>query len=388
MRQICLVFAAHYPVIVNKLFPYQRLSIIASGATVTDKYFDHEATHKGFVRASGSLYLPFLEAVEEVAEDAKRLGVPFKIGFSPSGLFLENAIRHAREVHERISRLLKSGVLEIVASPYYHSLSSTYPDKMEEFEYQVRLFKALVQKVYGIEPQVMANTQLLFSDNVASVAEREGLQAVIADISNIAPGVYTHTSSKTRIIVRDDALVRGILDGRYEVVDELEGRLSGYVRLEHFPSPSGEKFKFMLSSIISQGVEFMSPSEILLAEEPRGSLTQPEVEPAVEREIGGLDGLLGNPMQKMFYSRIVGMSPYVKQVGKRDLLMLWRLLQQADLLAMLSEGDVNGYEKTVSDHMEAYTILDSILSDIEGKVASSYHKMLQARRSFPTPQVE
>ena len=387
MRQVCLVFAAHYPVIVNRLFPYQRLSMIASGATVTDKYFDHEATHKGFVRASSSLYMPFLEAVEKIAGDAEKLGVPFRIGFSPSGLFLENAIRHAREVHERISRLLKSGVLEIVASPYYHSISSTYPDKMEEFEYQIRLFKALVQKVYGVEPQIMANTQLLFSDNVASVAEREGLQAVIADISDIAPGVYTHISSKTRIIVRDHALAQGILDGRHEVVDGLDGRVLTYVRLERFPDPSGEKFKFMLSSIISQGAELVAPSEMLLAEEPRGSLAQPEVEPAVEREIGNLDSLLGNPMQKIFYSRIVGMSPYVKQVGKRDLLVLWRLLQQADLLAMLSGGAVNGYEKPVSDPMEAYTILDSILSDMEGKVASSYHKMLQARRSFPTPQV-
>lgn len=392
MRQVSLVFAMHKPILVNRSFPYSRLATLLSAAKPMEKYFDQELTRKIFIKSAQELYIPFLDAVREVYEEAARLGLQFKIGLAMSGVFIENSIRYARDLQERLAKLIRLGILEIVALPYYHSLSSLYPDRLEEFEYQVRLHKALVQKVFGVESKVATNTHLLFSDSLCVALEKEGFKSVIAEIPSLTPAVYNHVSSpKVSIIVRDPEMSNSIYEGEYEKLGKLslDGRRLVYVKLEKIQNPSLKRFKFILSSFLSQGVEVIPPSELASIEDPVGSVTQPDVTPTMEFEVGSLDVLLGNSMQKVFYYRLINMAPYVKQVGDKNLLIAWRLLQQTDKLAMMSSGgSPPGYVGMLNNPVEAFTVLESVVSDLEQNVAISYHKMVQARKTLAPLKVK
>ena len=61
----------------------------------------------------------------------------FKLSLSISGVFLEQAEQFNPEVIRSFQRLVASGRVELLASPYYHSLSFFYSKR--EFERQVAL---------------------------------------------------------------------------------------------------------------------------------------------------------------------------------------------------------------------------------------------------------
>ena len=73
----------------------------------------------------------------------------FKISLSFSGTFLEQAERFNPEVLESFKRLVKTGQVEILSSPYHHSLAFFYSRK--EFERQVELHRWKIREIFGAE---------------------------------------------------------------------------------------------------------------------------------------------------------------------------------------------------------------------------------------------
>ena len=76
----------------------------------------------------------------------------FKISLSFSGTFLEQAERFNPEVLESFKRLIKTGQVEILSSPYHHSLAFFYSRK--EFERQVELHRWKIREIFGAETRV------------------------------------------------------------------------------------------------------------------------------------------------------------------------------------------------------------------------------------------
>src|SRR4029078_79201 len=154
MHKICLYFQVHQP------YRIKNFRIFDIGNH--DSYFDSNDetdlnNKKVFKKVSEKCYLPankmFLDLLKKFPE--------FKISYSLSGVFMEQAEEYMPEVLKSFQDLVKTGQLDILSETYYHSLSFLYsPD---EFVSQIKLHKEKVEKLFGVTPKVFRNTELIYS---------------------------------------------------------------------------------------------------------------------------------------------------------------------------------------------------------------------------------
>ena len=80
---------------------------------------------------------------------------------------------------ESFQKLVKTGQVEVLSETYYHSLSFLY--SRQEFEKQVELHRKKIKKLFGVVPKVFRNTELIYSNEIAKVAEEMGFDAILAE---------------------------------------------------------------------------------------------------------------------------------------------------------------------------------------------------------------
>ncbi|MGI0079600.1 MAG: hypothetical protein ACRECH_08245, partial [Nitrososphaerales archaeon] len=124
MTFLSFVLEIHQPIRLNRAFPLERLSRIADGNSITDRYFDKKLNEEVFNKVAGKCYFPTFRILQEIIERSKDWERPFKVSFGLSGPFLEQVVRYAPELIDLMKKLLQSGNVEILGGTYYHSLSS------------------------------------------------------------------------------------------------------------------------------------------------------------------------------------------------------------------------------------------------------------------------
>lgn len=103
----------------------------------------------------------------------------FKVSFSITGTFLEQAEAWAPDVIESFRRLVKTGRVEIVGETYQHSLAFFY--SRSEFERQVNQHADKIEALFGVRPTAFRNTELAYNDDLAAWADRAGYKAILAE---------------------------------------------------------------------------------------------------------------------------------------------------------------------------------------------------------------
>ena len=103
----------------------------------------------------------------------------FKVSYSLSGVFLEQAEEYMPEVLNSFYKLVKTGQAELLSETYHHSLSSLY--SFDEFKEQVSAHRALIKKFFNYEPAVFRNTELIYNNDIARYAESFGFKGIIAE---------------------------------------------------------------------------------------------------------------------------------------------------------------------------------------------------------------
>ena len=103
----------------------------------------------------------------------------FKVSFSITGTFIEQAEQWAPDVIDSFKRLVATGRVEIVAETYYHSLAFFY--SLPEFERQVEAHRNKIREVFGVETSVFRNTELSYNDSLAHWAESKGFKGILAE---------------------------------------------------------------------------------------------------------------------------------------------------------------------------------------------------------------
>ena len=103
----------------------------------------------------------------------------FKLSLSISGVFLEQAEQFNPQVIESFKRLVATGRVELLSSPYYHSLAFFYD--RPEFERQIQLHRDKLRELFGVETKVLANTELAYNDELAAWAEARGFSGILAE---------------------------------------------------------------------------------------------------------------------------------------------------------------------------------------------------------------
>lgn len=207
MPQLCLYFQLHQP------FRLGEYSVFELGKT--HQYFsgDNKVIFQKVARKS---YLPMLRLLAELIQKVPS----FKLALSLSGVFLEQAQEYQPEIITLLKKLVSSGRVELLAETYFHSLASLYSPT--EFETQVAAHTELIQDLFQVTTEVFRNTELVYSNEVASQVANLGMIGMLTE----AVPRYLHGRSKTQLFVSHARQPIPLLLKHAELSDDIAFRFS------------------------------------------------------------------------------------------------------------------------------------------------------------------
>jgi alpha-amylase len=150
----------------------------------------------------------------------------------------------------------------------------------------------------------------------------------------------------------------------------------------HWPEGGIHEFLRALPSEVNKWhhLNWVTPSEVVERHDPVGEIDIHEYNTIswadIERDPSAW---IGNPMQNICYDSLKALEPLVKGIGDKDLIKLWRYLQQSDHLYYLSikgggPGDVHNYFSSMGSPVEAFAVYSRVLSDLEARVRAELEK--------------
>ena len=168
MKAICFYFQIHQPF---RLKTYRFFDIGND-----HYYYDDFANDEIITRIAHRSYLP---ANAMLLDMIKESGKKFKVAFSISGTALEQLEQYVPEFIDSMKELAATGCVEFLSETYAHSLASL--GDPEEFAAQVKAHDDKIQELFGQKPKVFRNTELIYSDDIASMVAAMGFKGAITD---------------------------------------------------------------------------------------------------------------------------------------------------------------------------------------------------------------
>ncbi len=148
----------------------------------TDYFFWEEKNQEVFKKVSEKNYIPATQMFTRVIRECPS----FKVCFSMSGTFLEQAEKYDRRVLTALQELYDAGIagnqVEFLEETYYHSLSGLFADaKKREFIDQVALHRQKMKAIFGVRPTSFRNTELMYNNDVANVVADMGYRSILCE---------------------------------------------------------------------------------------------------------------------------------------------------------------------------------------------------------------
>jgi alpha-amylase len=405
MTDVVLVFEVHQPFRIRKDFFWDRRMFKRVGRKeLFEYYFDKDKNREIFERACRKCYLPSNEIILRSIDKHKSEKRKVKAAFSLSGVFLEQCEMFNKDVLESFKALADTGCVEFLDQTYYHSLSGLYPVR-DEFMEQVKAHKQAMQGLLHFTPSIFENTELLYNNAIARIAEKlgyigiytEGVERVLGD------------RSPNHIYGAKDCHKLKVLLRNYKLTDDVGFRFSA--RWWNEWPLTAEKYASWLASTPGQCItifpdyetfgehqwpetgihEFLAylpeeilrhenldmamPSEVANRYEPVGVVDVPELGGTVswadlERDASCW---IGNTMQWAYYSSVRDMERLVKESADRDFIRLWRYFQTSDHLYYMftaggAPGEVHTYFNPYGSPIDAFVTCQSAIMDLEQRV--------------------
>ena len=388
MTSICIYFQVHQPF---RMAEYRVFDIGKHAG-----YFDEKKNEEIAKKVAGKCYLP---ANALMLDLIKKLGGKFKIAYSISGTAIEQFEKYAPEVLASFKELAKTGCVEFLGETYYHSLSFLY--SKEEFEEQVRKHDKKIKELFGQKPKVFRNTELIYSNEVGSYAEKMGYKAVLAEgwdkiLEWRSPNfVYQPAGSKKiKLLLKN-----------YKLSDDIAFRFSNKGWTE-WPLTS-EKFSAWISAIQGQTINLFMDYETIgehqwadtgifdfLKQLPFELMKYPHIEFKTPSEVADmapvahldipyiiswadlerdLSAWTGNKMQQSALSELYKLESAIKKSKDAKLIDDWRKLQTSDhfyymCVKYFSDGDVHKYFNPYDTPYESYINFMNILNDLAVRI--------------------
>ena len=400
MTDICIIFEVHQPFRLNRNFPKDLLSKLNT-KDLFELYFDMDLNREVFNRIAKECYLPANRIILDLIEEFKNEDRRFKVSFSLSGIFIEQCKMWNPKILELFKEMVSSGCVELLCQTYYHSLALLLSES--EFVEQVEMHRQTIKDIFNYEPCVFENTECIYNNNVARIAERLGFKAVVTEGTERILGwrrpnyVYKAKDSSVNILLRnyqlsDDIGFRFVSQGWKEwplTADKYACWLAstpGDVIVifidyetfgEHYRRESGilEFLRWLPKEILKwKNLSFCTSSEAITNHKPVDTLDVPENNTVswadLERD---LSAWLGNTLQKSSFSLLKEAEPLLKSIRNEELIKIWRYLQTSDHLYYMStkkggSGDVHSTFNPYFSSVEAFIIFIRILSDFQARV--------------------
>lgn len=390
-----IYFQVHQP---KRLRTLRFFDIGANGS-----YFDDDLNREIIHRVACNCYLPANALLLKLIKKNPSI----KIGFSISGVTIDQLEEYAPEVLDSFRSLAETGSVEFLTETYYHSLACMMPGN--EFELQVAKHQKKILDHFGLVSSVFRNTELIHSDNTGARIKQLGFDGVLIDgIERVlgnrsAHHVYKHSAAgDLKLLLRDYRLSDDIsfrfsqfreplTASRYihwlESIPEHENVITLGMDYETF----GEHQKkdsgiFYFLDTLLQGLSlhkkfrFVTPSEAVQNIPAADHVSIPGYISWADEE-RDVSAWLGNDMQRDAFDFMTKLESDTKNLLDKSLLRSWRTLQTSDHFYYMStkkgnDGQVHAYFSPYASPYEAFINYMNVLTDFSlhiriSKTASS-----------------
>jgi alpha-amylase len=167
MASVCCYFQVHQP------FRLRRYSVFDEDPF----YFDNDANREILLKVTEKCYRP---ATAKILDLVKRHEGRFRASFSITGTCLEQLELWAPDVIDLFKALADTGACEFINETSHHSLSFLFA--RDEFDHQVDVHRAQIEKLFGQTPRIFRNTELIYHNDLAyHIANRSQHEAIICE---------------------------------------------------------------------------------------------------------------------------------------------------------------------------------------------------------------
>lgn len=386
MVAICIYFQVHQP---KRLRKYTYFDI-----GKTHFYEDDDENKKILQKVANKCYLPTNNLLLELL---KKYRGAFKVAYSLSGVFIEQCKKFYPEVLDSFKRLVDTGYVELLNETYYHSLSFLF--SKEEFKRQVEQHKKLILDEFGVTATTFRNTELIYNNEVAKVAEDLGYTAILAEGADKILGWRSPNflyepqgTSKIKLLLRNYKLTDDVAFrfsekswSEYPIYAEkyvswlhaLHGQadlVNLFMDFETFGEHQWEEtgiFEFLkhLPDYILRNPEyvFMTPRDVCQNLKPVAHLDVPYFMSwaDIDRD---LSAWRGNNLQEDALSSVYALDKDVYATENEDLIHTWRSFLTSDHFYYMcvkysADGDVHKYFNPYNNPYDAYINYQNIIAD-------------------------
>jgi len=345
-RHFVLCFQVHQPRRLRKGGPDD---LAGSGA------FDDNLNREIMQRVGRECYLPANNLLLRLIDQFPGIRITFAI----SGTAIDQMEMFAPEILESFRMLAKTGSVDFLSEPHYHSLS--FLMEGEEFEIQILEHAEKIYEHFQMRPAVFKNTQLIYNDEIGRRVSMMGFSGALIE-GNVSRRVTPHVlyehrdRNGLRLLLRNPRLSDDIA---FRVASpEWNLTAEKYLSwLEEMPTdenlvtvaldygtfgehqrPETGVFDFLehllLLLAMQNNYRMTTAAEAAANFIPKQTLAIPDYTMA---EGCDLYDWVGNDKQREAFSAITGLEATVKRIGDSRLLNEWRSLQSSDHFFYMSD---------------------------------------------------
>lgn len=391
MKSICLYLQIHQP------FRLKRYRFFDIGRD--HYYYDDFANDDVITRIARNSYLPTVEALKEMVEASAG---KFKVAISVSGVVLEQLEQYVPELIDALKDLAKTGCVEFLSETYAHSLVSL--SEADEFCKQVKEHDEKIYALFGQKPKVFRNTELIYSDDIATLVASMGFKGVITEGAKHILGwkspnylYQSMAAPKLKMLLRNERFT-----------DDIARRFSNYdwsdypLTADKFISwiaatPAEEPIVniFMNCEVLGEaqsresgifdflkalprcaekaGIGFITPTEAVTKLRAVDALAVPYPMSWTD-EARDVSTWLGNRLQNEAFHKLYTLAERVRMCSDRRIKQDWNYLQASDHFFFMSTkygSGRNSYSPYESPY-DAFTNYMNVLSDFIVRVEEQY----------------
>ncbi|MDH7516767.1 MAG: glycoside hydrolase family 57 protein [Candidatus Thermoplasmatota archaeon] len=392
MTSVCLYFEVHQPVRLN------RFSVFNIGKNVDafSTYFNHELNRWVFEKVARKCYLPTNNLLLDLINEHQG---KFRISFSITGTFVEYCQRYMPELLDSFKKLFATGAVDLINETYFHSLSSLY-DELDEFEEQVIMHQQMIKKIFNYKPSVFRNTETIYDNRIAKKVADMGYKNILTEGTEKILGwrspnyIYKPVNADIKVLLRNYTLSDDIgfrfsarewpgfpltADKYAKWISNCEGDIVNlFIDYETFGEHQWietgifDFLKHLPGEVLKhKHLDFVTVTEAANRYNVVGEIDVPWAISWADAD-RDVSTWLGNNMQIACFNELKDIGKKLKQIGDKELLYVWRLLQTSDHLYYIStkgaqDGDVHAYFSPYDAPYEGFINYMNILQDLKQK---------------------
>lgn len=409
MTDIVLMFEVHQPYRLDRRIHVKLLEKAVSGkiepSELEDAIFDNQLNRLVIERAGNRCYIPATKIITENIRRFKESGKEFKVSFSISGVFLEQAQKWKPEIIDAFREAVETGNVELVEQTYYHSMVAFMPRYgYEELREQLEEHRKIIKELFGREPYTVENTEFTYNNDLACFMHNMGYKVMLTEGVDWVLGwrspnyVYRAWGCDLKVLTRNYRLSDDVgfrfSDKKWDqyplTADKYASWLAStpgdviFLAMDyetfgehHWPETGIHEFLRWLPGEVLKypHLSFSTPLEVIEKYPPRDVYDVPPWSTISWADERDLSAWLGNTLQESAFRTVEDLYPYVKALDDPGVTRLWKLLTISDHYYYIatkfgSIEEVHSYFSPYKNASVAYALVLEAVGALAEMIAS------------------